>query len=350
MAYVPILKGRRGEFTALGQMEPAVQAHVHPIMEVVPDERLRDVMETFRGNAWNQLPPGLDIAVDCGSLWHHGRVGGVWTGRPMNWISEAFGAWLLALIPVFRSEDPRGALEEVRHVQRAHGCGAVLRVDAFDVAALGLPAVSNRIRGALRTVRVAPEQVDLVLDAGHVPGNAAVAEALPPVLDAVRWARRAAWRNVVVAAGAFPRSMRQLARGVPNRVHRWETELWRRVARAADGRPPHFGDYGVTHAALPRRGRGSIPNIRYTVGQDWQVYVAPRTLPGNDDFFVIARQLLRSEYWPALGERTSWGDAELARCARRERARAGTGWEWRAWATSHHLSVVTEALRTTGLP
>jgi hypothetical protein len=349
MAYVPILKGKRGEFTALGQMEPDVLAEIHPIMEVVHDERLRDAVETFRENAWRQLPKGLDIAVDCGDLWHHGAVGGVWTGRPMNWLSEAFGAWLLALIPVFRPDDPLGALAEVRDVQRAHGRGAVLRVDVYDIPQRS-SAASRHVRGVLRTVRLAPEQVDLLLDAGHVSGDAAMAGAVPPMLDALHWARQAAWRNVVVAAGAFPRSLRKFARGSPIPVHRWDAALWRKVANETDGRPPHFGDYGVSHAAMPRRGRGSIPNIRYTVGEDWQVYVARQMLPGNDDFFTIARELLHSEHWSATGEATSWGDAELAKCARGERPRAGGGAEWRAWATSHHLAVTVEALRTMGQP
>ncbi|WP_394813230.1 beta family protein [Streptomyces johnsoniae] len=76
----------------------------------------------------------------------------------------------------------------------------------------------------------------------------------------------------------------------------------------------------------------------------------PSDASGNDDLFTIARELLRSEHWPASGEATSWGDAELAKCARGERPKAGSGAEWRAWATSHHLAVTAEALRTMGQP
>ncbi|RMI37162.1 beta family protein [Streptomyces triticirhizae] len=349
MLYVPILKGKRGEFTALGKMEPEVRAGVHPIMEVVHDERLRDVLETFYDNARRRLPKGLDIAVDCGDLWHHGPVGGVWNGRPLSWLSEAFGAWLLTLVPVFRPHDASGALAEVRDVQRAHGRGAVLRVDAFDIPA-NLGMASRHVGAVLRTVRLAPEQVDLVLDAGHVADDAAVAGAVPPVAHALRWARQAPWRSAVVAAGAFPKSVRWMARGGPTRVHRWDAALWREVARESEGGQPHFGDYGVAHVAPSRGRRRPVPHIRYTVGEDWQVYVAEKRLPGNDDFFTISRDLLESEHWPARGAATSWGDAQLARCARGERAKAGNATEWRAWATSHHLAVTTEALRTMGQP
>ncbi|WP_190232743.1 beta family protein [Streptomyces avicenniae] len=348
MAYVPILKGKRGELTALGRMTPDVRAGILPILEVAHGERPQKGVETFLTNARSRLPTELDVAVDCADLWRHGAVGEVLAGRPMTWIGEEFGAWPVALLPVFRADDPPEALAEVRDVQRAHGRGAVLRVDA-----LAAPAAALHVPDALRAVDLAPEQVDLVLDAGHVSGDAAVAEALPPMLDALHRARRAPWRAVVVASGAFPQTLGNLARGdVPNRLHRWDAALWRKVASATDGGPPpYFGDYGVSHTAMPPPDRrGGIPNIRYTVGEDWQVRVARRRLPGNDDFFTIARDLLRSEHWPPRGEDTSWGDGELARCARRERPKAGNGTDWRAWTTSHHLAVVTDSLRTMDQP
>ncbi|GAA2609886.1 hypothetical protein [Streptomyces axinellae] len=157
MAYVPTLKGKRGEFTALGQIKPDEQVEVRPIMEVVLDERLRDVVETFRKNAWNQLPKGLDIAVDCGGLWHHGAVGGVWTGRPMNWISEASGARMLALIPAFRPDDPLGALARAwgghvvgrRRVGEVRARGAAEGRWRSGMACLGhLPPLGRHCRGA----------------------------------------------------------------------------------------------------------------------------------------------------------------------------------------------------------
>ncbi|GAA1928990.1 beta family protein [Streptantibioticus ferralitis] len=349
MAYVPILKGKRGEFRALGEMAPAVQADVHPVLEVVNDQLLRDVMETFREHAWNQLPPGLDVAVDCSDLWRTGPVGGVWSGHPMNWLSEAFGAWLLPLIPVFRPHDPLGALAETRDVHRAHHRGATLRLLVLELSS-DASAISRTCRDALRAVKLVPEQVDLLLDAGYLSGDAAVAEALPAMLHALNWAQSVPWRNVVVASGAFPRSLARMVRGRLNRVHRWDASLWHKVARSTEGKPPHFGDYGVSHPAMPMGGRGSIPNLRYTNGEVWDVYVASRRHPGNDGFFAICRELVCSDRWPAHGETVSWGDEQIARCARRERPKGGGPSEWRAWATSHHLAVITQALRSMGSP
>ncbi|MDX3849542.1 beta family protein [Streptomyces sp. AK02-01A] len=349
MTYVPILKGKRGEFTALGKVAPEVQAQIRPVLEVVPDEGRRDVLETFRKHAWKELPKGLEVAVDCGALWHAGPVGGFFTGHSMNWLSEAFGAWLLPMVPVFRVFDPPGALREVRDVHRAHGLGAMLRLDIVALPA-DSSAISHEVRRALHALGITPEQVDLVLDAGYVPSDVAVAQAVPAMLHALDWARTAPWRQVVTAGGSFPQTLARLPRDRPNRLHRWETALWHKVARSFEGTPPVFGDYGVSHPAMPAKGWRGSPNLRYTVGEDWQVYVASQRRPGNDDFFALCAHLLESDHWAAQGEATSWGDQQFALCAHGHRAKAGAASEWRAWATSHHLAVVANSLASLGTP
>jgi hypothetical protein len=350
MAYVPILKGKLGEFTALGHMTAEVQAEVRPVMEVVPDAQVRDILETFRQNAWDHLPAGLDLAVDCGQLWRHGPVGGVWHGPPLSWLSESFGEWLLNLIPVFRPYDPAEALAEVRAVQRDHGCGAVMRI-GIQVLPADLAVADRLTADCLAELSLAPEETDLLLDAGHVPSDVAVAHAVPGVLYALRWASGAPWRSVTLASGAFPRTLRRLPRERLHRMPRWDATLWRKAAHALDGRTPHFGDYGITHTDMSTApGRRAAPNLRYTADADWVVSVARPHHPGNDGFFTLCEDLLQSEYWPDRGESLSWGDSQLAICARRQRPKAGRPADWRAWATSHHLAVVTESLRTMGTP
>lgn len=350
MAYVPILKGKLGEFIALGHMAPEVQASVRPVMEVVPDGEVRDILETFRRHACDQLPPGLDLAVDCGALWQHGPVGGGWQGPPLSWLSEAFGFWLLTLIPVFRPDDPKRALAEVRDVQRMHGGGAVMRLGSDRLPA-DLAQADRQTAETLSWLSLAPEETDLLLDSGHISGDAAVADAVPRVLHALRWASRTSWRSVTVASGAFPSTLRGLPRERLHALHRWDAALWRKAAHAFHGRTPDFGDYGITHTAMSvAPGRRAAPNLRYTVGEDWAVAVAHNHHPGNDGFFALCEDLRHSDLWPAHGESISWGDAQLDLCAGRRRRKAGRPADWRAWATSHHLAVVTGSLRTLGLP
>nr|WP_323754905.1 hypothetical protein [Streptomyces albidoflavus] len=69
------------------------------------------------------------------------------------------------------------------------------------------------------------------------------------------------------------------------------------------------------------------------------------------------RRLLRPErgprQLPLLARRRSrhlLGDERLEDCAVRRRDKAGGATQWRAWATSHHLAVVTSRLVRDGVP
>lgn len=344
MTYVPILKGKLGEFTALGHMASDVQAGVRPVLEVVPDGQVHDVLATFFKHACERLPEGLDLAVDCGELWRHGPVGGVWHGPPLSWLSEAFDQWMLALIPVFRPCDPDDALAEVRKVQRVHGCGAVMRVELASFPSDHSQASRTTAR-TLRRIALEPAEIDLLLDARQVEGRDRAIRCVPDVLTALRWARSASWRSVTVAAGAFPRSLRSLPRERLIRLPRWDIALWRKLASDCDGPTPDFGDYGITHPVMSvAPGRRAAPNLRYTLENSWIVSVASARHQGNDGFFVLCEQLEGAGLGPARVSSSSWGDSQLAVCARRQRPKAGRPADWRAWATSRHLAVTTAAL------
>ncbi|MGP3984006.1 beta family protein [Streptomyces sp. KR80] len=66
VAYVPILKGKLGEFLALEHASREVQSQIRPVMEVVPDPR--DVLETFCDHAMDRVPNGMVLTIDCGAL------------------------------------------------------------------------------------------------------------------------------------------------------------------------------------------------------------------------------------------------------------------------------------------
>lgn len=47
MTYIPLLKGKAGEFLALGHASAEVQSQMRPVMDVVPDCGVRDLLETI---------------------------------------------------------------------------------------------------------------------------------------------------------------------------------------------------------------------------------------------------------------------------------------------------------------
>ncbi|MEW2471766.1 hypothetical protein AB0919_43405 [Streptomyces sp. NPDC046994] len=349
MAYVPILKGKVGEFLALGHASQEVRAQIRPVMEIVPDFELRDLLETFCEHAMDHVPSGMVLTVDCGALPFvrvlEGDVGG-----PVARVGESLALRGVAMCPVFRRADPDDVLTEVAGAAAAHRQGACLRFStAVDLSDL-IPD-KTEMRDLLRAVQLEPEEVDLLVDAGPVHSGRAREALAEGTAEALNSLSRWPWRHLCVAAGAFPVNLTGFPRGTATPVVREDARLWREVVENWRGPQPDFGDFGVTYPRMLPKSRGTPdPNMRYTTASEWQVFVYPRLRSGNDDFFTLSQDLVNSPYWPATGAATSWGDARLHECAQRQRQKAGGGTEWRAWATSHHLAVVSTHLTATGCP
>lgn len=349
MIYVPILKGKTGEFLALGHVSKEVQAQIRPVMEIVPDFELRDLLETFCEHAMDNVPSGMVLTVDCGAL-PIGRVLEGDVGGPIARVSESLALRGVAMCPVFRCADPADLLTEVAEAAAAHQQGACLRVSTAADLCDVLPD-KRQINELLRVVRLDPEEIDLLVDAGPVQSARTREAAAESSMAALRSLARWPWRRFCVAAGAFPANLAGFPRGRATPVVREEARLWREVVAGLRGLRPEFGDFGVTYPRILSKSRGTPdPNMRYTTANEWQVFVYPRLRPGNDDFFVLSQDLVNSPYWPSTGAATSWGDARLQDCALRKRRKAGGGTEWRAWATSHHLAMVASHLARTGQP
>lgn len=349
MAYVPILKGKAGEFSALEHVTPAVRSCIRPVMELVPDPDVRDVLETFCDRAMDAVPKGAVLTVDSGAL-PTARVLEGDAGGPMARLSESLGLRGVAMCPVVRYTDTRDVLAEASQAIAAHQSGVCLRVSVAADIPECLPD-HGQIRGLLRVLHLDAEEVDLLIDAGPVDSNVVRDRLADRALAALTTLSPWRWRRECVAAGAFPANLTGFPRGRATPVARRDAQLWQRVLSGCHGRSPDFGDFGVAHPRMPTKSRGTPdPNMRYTTPDAWQVFVYPRVRAGNDDFFTLSADLVASSYWPATGARTSWGDARLNECAMRQRSKAGGGTEWRAWATSHHLAVVTANLNTRGHP
>ncbi|WP_326672469.1 beta family protein [Streptomyces sp. NBC_01257] len=342
MTYVPILKAKLGEFQALQHAAAEVRSRMRPIMELVPDpEAAKDPLETFASRAMDAVPQGHTLTVDGAGLSSAAMSHGAGRG-PLARLSELLGHRGVRMRPVVRTGDPDDMLREGAGVNDEHQDGACLRVaiHSYDNSFF-----AGRISEVLRILRLDPEEIDLLIDAGPMPPGVVLSDVTELVVAIRAQLAQWPWRSECVAAGAFPKNLTGFPRGQATSVVRQDLELWKRVVRRSHGRPPDFGDFGVTHPHMPIQSRGTPdPNMRYTTPVDWQVFVYRRKRPGNDDFFNLSRDLVSSQYWPPAGRRTSWGDEQLHACATRQRPKAGGGTQWRAWATSHHLAVVTEGL------
>jgi hypothetical protein len=351
--YVPILKGKPGEFKAWRNAERTVRDNARVLFEVVPSgDPLRD-LTLFAQRQTNSFHQGDNVAVDSGALGQDTAVDG--TGaRPILWLARALQASSVPIKPVIHLDDSDNVLRDVRAAVALHGQGACLRLGSSEAdpdpnaAAASMPNIQHKTGLTLDTL-------DLVIDLWEVDSARDATRAAQVASAVLTWAGRTSrsprslWRSVTVAAGAFPVSISNLPTGQATPVHRYDADLYDTVIAAGPAILPDYGDYGIGHPSMPLGGRSPLPSLRYTSDRDWQVYRETKTLPGHDSFFTLCEKVVRSRHWPASGRAYSWGDSEIARCAA-SIGRGGTATEWRAFGTSHHMAHVIDRLATLSVP
>ncbi|GAA4598279.1 hypothetical protein BJY16_002654 [Actinoplanes octamycinicus] len=325
-AYRPILRPRRGEFTALAHLSPDEAARVQPIVELDPAISILPLVR--------ELPPRTGtLALDFGEV-------PITVEQPLT-LAERLARLGVTMVPVLRPYESGRRLVAHGLAARMHRRRAILRlqphVDAGNPAQAD--AVTDRV---LATTALDPEEVDLLIDLAGTACQShadAVEERARRVL---RWARTMPWRSVSVASGAMPPNLDDLPTDRPVAVGRLDARVWARLGEPGIG----YADYGVTSPVrrLGVQHHRQLPTLRYTTEREWWIYRWARRGGRSDDrCHDLCRTLVTSAQWPAAGAKFSWGDAEIARRARTARG-AGSSASWIAWSTSHHISHVLRTL------
>ncbi|WP_433793594.1 beta family protein [Actinoplanes sp. CA-252034] len=324
--YHPILRPRRGEFTALAHLSAHESERIVPIVELEPDGVVLPLVRELR-------PRVRALAVDFGDVPEQ-------TAGPEP-LAERLSGLGLAMIPVMRPHESSLRLAGHGRAARLHQRGAVLRLRPH--ADAGNPVEADAVAGRLlRAAALDPGEVDLLIDLAETACLAHATAVEDRARRVLRWARETPWRSVSVASGAMPPDLDGLPTDRPVALGRLDARVWERLGDPGLG----YADYGVT-SPVRRRGvrhHRQLPTLRYTTATQWWIYRWARRGGRSDDrCHDLCRTLVSSPQWPSTGARFSWGDAEIARRARTARG-AGSSASWIAWGTSHHIAHVLHTL------
>jgi len=336
--YLPVLKGRDGEFKALSNLSASLVPHLLPIFEVVPSERgpTRDAY-AFVEKVWDAAPPDLSVAVDLQYL--EDPSDGI--RRPLHDIGEDLAARGVPMLPVLHLADSPQRLADAGTAARLHAGHAVLRLGgaAMDPNDEEAEAQLDRIA---RYSGLSVERCALVLDFFEIRSERDVSRVEPIVRKCVSWAQRRPWQSITVASGAMPENISDLPTNAATPLRRWDRLLWERI-RDLD---VQYGDYGIAHPKMTGGGWPPNPNIRYTADESWWVYRWVRDKATNAAVYDMCKALVAAGHWPGTEPSFCWGDNEIAL---RAAGRAGPGnpTSWRAWGTSRHLAFIVDELTET---
>lgn len=343
--YVPVLKVKRGEKGALQRIGPVLRPQITPLLEIVEWRRsdTKPSLSRHLTTAFRHLAKSLRgyprCFLDARELAPHGQVAA----------EEVFGKAVevgIRFTPVTGMSgraDASAALESRKR-------GLAIRVTRAEFEAGEL---SSRLLGFMTRHDIGSEDTDLILDLGPVEDMVVegVARLATQFLGDVP--RPESWRTLIVSASAFPKSMRVVERHSNTVVERAEWLAWKHLCDGGGWvRVPTYSDCAIQHPAGvegfdPVRMQVSA-TVRYALSESWLLIKGESTKkrrPGVQ-FPWLAKQLayghLRHRF---RGEAHCEGCASIKAAADGRRG-LGSAEVWRRIGTVHHVTEVTQALRS----
>ncbi len=350
VVYVPALKAKRGEFTALAGLSSTAKRRILPLLDVLPApfdwnnsrpaKRLEDHLDGVSAKILKCWGRDQRLLVDLFDIPLEERTSA--RTHPVLHLFTGLHRIGVAAIPV-TGLDRDQPYEDA--VKRAVGWanGAVgIRLLTEDIA---LPGKSSLpLANLLSNLNAVPDRSVLILDfrglaKDQVPDSSQ--RALASLRTALRLAK---WDATVVLASGMPDSLSHIKAGTQTQVRRAELDLWQNVI-AASPTTPLFGDYGVVHPEFmePRDPRAMRPSakIRYTVARDWYIVKGTNFRSDPGQYRSLAA---RVEAHPAFcGQGYSWGDNYILRCQKKSGG-AGNLETWVRADTSHHVEYVARQI------
>jgi hypothetical protein len=361
--YIPILKGRLGEYNALKRMKPDVASSYTPLLELIPTGEslseqgdpdpagIRLSIQKAIVRLDSYWPVSEDLIVDAHLI---PEVPDLY---PIAEIVRHFGLLGNQVIPAVRPSDSDESLGALASTLRTITQNSVcIRLSDEDLDDSDMPIEAGLLR-VLSKLDVTPETVDLVLDFGPLRDEQAASFAARIArLIIGELPHQASWRSITLAGGGFPAALDTVAPRVLTDLPRWEVTMWTTVRdRMKDkGRLPSFGDYAIAYPVQPNGvGFAPAPQIRYTTAESWLVLKGKKTeRRSSAQFFDICGIIAG---YAGFTRELSWGDEEIASKAEWANvdpvppsAKPGNAMMWRAIGTSHHISFVIDQLARPG--
>ena len=351
--YVPILKGKEGEFAALEELTPDIRGRIMPLIEVpeIPydyanqrrakslDQHVAGVAERLR-RCFPDGPLYLDLP------WF-GERDFLEDGRLALEAVLADCAKLgVNAVPVVSRTSPAAYINAAANHAATNPTGVCVRlvVDDFKEE-VDLDLDLHRVVNALGGMRTIP--TDLVIDLEDVGQDVSrailIARSVFSMLP-----KEYPWRRMILAAASFPQDLSDVDAATTITLPRHEWNLWNALQRRPKQLPSAalvFGDYTISHPIPkeldPRTMRMSA-NIRYTTKNDWLIVKGRNVRQyGFDQYFDLCDELIeRDEY---SGREYSWGDKYIEACAKQIKG-PGNATTWRKVGVNHHLTLVTREI------
>jgi hypothetical protein len=315
--YVPILKWKRAEQSALQALDDKDRKLITPLIQfVMPKPKSKDSSETqfesvissFREKipqlsqqifkAWGKSP----IFTDFSLLYT--------TALKVDSVKQvmASGHTLgLHLIPVLNLSDDPELKKPIYATAKKHSKGICLRLVRSDLN--DTIKLDKEIKTFLRDSGLTEEQVDLLVDTKEFGPNGAYGK----YVDASqRIANLSKWRTFIFASGAFPPDMSVCKIDEENLIPRLDWRNWlAQLKEKKIVRRPTFADYTIQYPIYTESSQFFPPttSIKYSLEDSWYIMKGKKQ---KFELYLANAKLLADDKSKFCGENFSAGDKYIA--------------------------------------
>jgi len=347
--YVPVLKGKLGEYKALQALPDSIKENIKPIIDIVPippdfeteepSKSIDDHLKSFSNNILKYWGTQREVYIDGYMIVEETRMEN--NIHPMIHIFNELESKNINAIPVCGNDRNLEYNTAIKQIIRTQNKGFCLRIIS-DVST----NIEEEITTLLNFFGTSENEVDLLIDLRsiiNIPTNDLI-ENTVRILERIPNLLR--WRSFIVSATSFPISLANIQKDRIEVLNRGEWLLWQRVVNNFNLiRYPSFSDYAISHPEvvdIDPRMMSISASIRYTAGDHWYIYRGRSVNQyGYEQFFDLSETIInRPEY---SGRDHCFGDDFIYRCGA-NREKTGNHTTWRQVGTCHHITVVVNQL------
>ncbi len=348
--YLPILKSKLGEFTALGNLNPEFKKQIAPLFEVTPLEwdqserkvprTLNDHLDSFCKKLVRKWPSS-ECFIDTGLLnWKEND-----STDQIEYIFDRLAACNIRPTPIITLTSTEAFKIAFLKIAEKYSIKEIgLRVNPKDLS----PEFKDNLIGLTSFTGFSPNQCHLIFDL--VDANFSeidnIADSVVGVLEDFPFAED--WKSFTVAGTAFPSSnlIKEGRSEYARNEWKFYSTLLTKLKESTFKRRVNYGDYSIVNPAYfefnPKIMKASA-NIRYTHHDKWIVVKGTALKEAKDyaQYKKLVKAIVESNDY--LGEGFSKGDLHMAKCARNEEGPgAPSVWNW--VANNHHFVKVISDL------
>ncbi len=315
MLYMPIIKSKRGEFTAVRLLGNDTKQHIAPFFDVLPPNRFAKKPKTLAehlvwvaehtARAWATQQPVWVDTFDVGPEIVSGNQVAI------EYLIRAMLERKLRIVPVTGFQREAEHDEGILHLLAENSTGIAIRLEEEDLL---LPTrLGALIDDRLKYFELDAANVDLIIDLRYLddtPPTAAVAQLTRAIQNLPHLP---SWRQTIFAASSMPNTLKGVCdRDASGYLARGEWAIWSALRDAPIKRVPTFGDYTTVPPLYSEMDTRMIakhlgPNVKYTVENRWFVSRGQSFQEhGGAQYFDIASEIAGLEEFRGA-TRQLWG-------------------------------------------